>query len=168
MIKRFTKSLGSFLEVRVSGHARQGALEQRRTPRSCVNLPLKVSVLGIEVDAGKIKYSQSMNGHTRDLSIIGLSFVVSVNQINGLDLIKNHPRLRIVLGLPSRTVEVFGTTVRVAQIRGSESEKGWLVGVRITKMSQEDKSELFNYLCPPGSSSSGGEDLQFAELSRLD
>lgn len=120
--------------------------QQRRSPRVEARLPLKVMILGTEFKMDDVRYQPSLTGHTHDLSEIGLGILLPLEHVGELDLSGTYRRIKVVLDLPERRVEIYATAVHSRS--GAQQTRGVnrLVGARITKMSPEDGRRLRNYL----------------------
>lgn len=125
--------------------AERAFADHRRATRRRLRLPLKTWVLGMRVDLGPTSYSQAFSGYTRDISVIGLASVLPGAELGGLDLTGEYRRLRVVLELPRKPVEMFVTAVHHRQLYLGP-EKGWLVGARITKISHDDHDLFLSHL----------------------
>lgn len=85
-------------------------------------------------------------GHTRDLSEIGLATVFPDAKFSDREFQGMRRRLHLSLQLPERPIRVFATAVRYEYREKGADDEGWLIGARITKMSQEDRMKLVDYL----------------------
>ena len=87
-----------------------------------------------------------MVGHTRDISETGLAIVVTSDspgsQRDGLI----GRELRIVLEMPAGLTHLRGTVVRAQPLPAEESQKGYLIGVRITQMNDKDWVHMVRYI----------------------
>jgi len=119
----------------------------RRGVRYDARLPFDVSIH----DAGKIsdrrrstaKRAISLAGRTRDVSENDLTLVVPSIRIGGDYLTLEDNRLRITLALPSGSIELIAAPARFEQLAGDE---GYLVGVRILEMSDDDRKLYAEHL----------------------
>lgn len=87
-----------------------------------------------------------MVGHTRDISETGLAIVVTSDLPGSQRDAIIGRELRIVLDLPSGLTHVRGTVVRAQPLPAEESEKGYLIGVRITQMNDKDWVHMVRYI----------------------
>ena len=87
-----------------------------------------------------------MVGHTRDISETGLAIVVTSDSPGSHrdELIGRE--LRIVLDLPAGLTHLRGTVVRAQPLAAEDSEKGYLIGVRITEMNDKDWVYMVRYI----------------------
>lgn len=121
-------------------------MEHRRAGRLRVRLPLAVTILNTEETPGGARYVPAFDGYTRDISTIGIAFVLPGAPLDDRALTRKSNRLRIVLELPTGPAEVSATAVHQKQVSAGGAEKGWLIGARITKMSPEDRGRLLTHL----------------------
>lgn len=126
--------------------AEKDGVDGRRSHRVKVSLPLKASIIGAGVQFGAVTYRQTINGHTRDLSGIGVSAIFPDAPLKGLDLTGEHRRIRLAVELSDGPVEIFATTAHSRHLYTGGAEGSWLIGGRITKMSHDDRGKLIAYL----------------------
>ncbi len=120
----------------------------RRGVRYDARLPFDVSIH----DAGKTgdhrrqrtaKRAASLAGRTRDVGEDDLTLVVPSIRIGSNYLTLEDTRLRIALALPGGPVELIAAPARFEQLAGDE---GYLVGVRILEMSDDDRKLYAEHL----------------------
>jgi hypothetical protein len=80
---------------------------------------------------------QSLKGYTRDVSAKGLGLIVPAIRIGERYLAGENCRLTITLELPSGPIEVRAIAMRYEPLE-DEIDQGYLIGARITEMSDED------------------------------
>lgn len=88
-----------------------------------------------------------MVGHTRDISETGLAIVVTSDSLGSRrrdELVGRE--LRIVLDLPAGLTHLRGTIVRGQELAGDEGDKGYLIGVHITQMNDQDWVHMVRYI----------------------
>lgn len=116
--------------------------DRRRAERVNVKLSFAVSLL--DHQSGRDTRSASrIFGHTLDISATGLALIVSAIRIDDHYLAGEGRTLRIDLRLPEGEVVIQGSSARYEPLDESESEKGYLIGVNITGMSDADRA-LYN------------------------
>jgi hypothetical protein len=118
--------------------------DRRQTPRRKANrkarLVFSVTMQGIDPRSR----SMPVEGYTVDISESGLALVVPSLRIGDTYLTDSKCKLRIVLlNLPTGEVEIEAAPVRYEELRGGE---GHLIGVRITRISEEDRARFIQYL----------------------
>jgi len=131
----------------IAGRLREFVGNRRVAPRYVthleVGLALNVTLPGA---GGRKDESQPVRlaGYTRDVSASGLALIVPSIRVGGQYLTGENRRLRIMLKLPTGPVEIHATPVRYSPIDDDDGvDTGYLVGVQIVSMSDEDRA-LFN------------------------
>lgn len=88
-----------------------------------------------------------LEGYTRDISEDGLAIIVPSLRIGDKYLDSDDCTVRVVLlEVPSGSVEIYATPVRYQPLEETESERGHLLGLRITGMSEADRARYERYL----------------------
>lgn len=87
-----------------------------------------------------------MVGHTRDISETGLAIVVTSDSPGSQRDALIGRELRIVLDLPAGLTHLRGIVVRAQPLSAEETEKGYLIGVRITEMNDKDWVHMVRYI----------------------
>lgn len=86
-------------------------------------------------------------GSTRNVSETGLAIVVSSLRVGSSLITEENCALRIVLDIyPAGVVEMDAVAVHHRQVDEKDKEAGYLVGVSITEMSEEDRAAYLKYL----------------------
>ena len=129
----------------------QSPENRRQFPRldATLEVRLRFSVLMLDAQASATDGVQRMMvfaGHTRNLSEAGLAVVVRARNIAENYLIGGEGTMRIELDLPDGPLELHATPVRYEQIDEGETERGYLIGARITSMSDADRERFRGYL----------------------
>ena len=119
----------------------------RRGPRFEVRLPFTISLLSTEAhDAGTRSHQPSLQGHTRDLSETGLTLLLPSARIRGTYLTDKANYLGISLDIPGESIGILATPVRFEQLSEKEMDYGYLLGVRIVKMQEDEREGYAAYL----------------------
>ena len=122
---------------------------RQQSPRFKARLPLSVAVVeGAPYEDGS--YSEAIPGCTRDLSKNGLAFVLPVGRIGRFDLADPGLRLWLQLDLPVGMINLRAAPARCQKLGDEEAETDWLIGVRITKISDGNRNLLEQYLSTLG------------------
>ncbi len=124
---------------------REFAGDRRHGHRREVRLPLTVSLELPQKVNGK-RPPPSLKGYTRDLSSKGLGLVVSAIRIGERYLAGEECRLLILLQLPSGPINLHGTSVRYERLDENGFDEGYLIGVHITQMNDDDRERYVAYL----------------------
>lgn len=122
------------------------ATSRRRAPRLQIRLPVKMHVFGSGEMFGDVQIMPVIRGYTRDVSEIGLASVFPSARFDDKHLTNAHRRLRLTIHLPQSEVQIYATAVRYELLDNGAADQGWLVGARITKISETDRAHLFSYL----------------------
>ena len=132
----------------IAGRLREFVGNRRVSPRYVahleVGLALNISVSGAGAGVSK-KTSEplSLAGYTRDISASGLALIVPSIRVGGQYVTGENRRLRIKLKLPTGPIEIHATPVRYSPLDEDGADTGYLVGVQIVSISDEDRA-LFN------------------------
>jgi hypothetical protein len=127
---------------------RQPATERRAAPRFTTHLErrlvVNVSLLDIKPEAQR--GPTVLAGFTRDVSESGLGIVLPDIRLGKSSITRPDRTLRIMLGLPGEAIEIHALPVRYVEVDEDEEGEGYLVGVRITKMSERDRDRYDAFL----------------------
>jgi hypothetical protein len=85
-------------------------------------------------------------GHTRNISETGLAFIVPTLRIGDQFAHVIGSRLRITLYLPSGHVEIRAMPVRYERLPPEDAERGYLIGVRIAEMADDEWVRVVEYV----------------------
>lgn len=112
--------------------------------RRSVRVPLSIS-LSERVYPGRS--NQACAGHTRDLSLTGLSFVLPTTRIDNRHIFnEGRAALRVRLELPGGPVEMSALPVRYDSVGGRGKERGYLVGAHILNIREGDRARYHNFI----------------------
>lgn len=121
--------------------------DRRRAPRYRLRLPFIISLPGVRSgSANGARRAPSLEGFTRDVSATGLALILPAIRIGEHYLTNEDRPLRITLELPTVTLQIEAVPVRYERLDENETEKGYLVGVKITEMSEDDRARFIEYL----------------------
>jgi hypothetical protein len=131
-------------------HNRTGSREPRSTAQLDARLLFQLSAHAAN-DTNNIaihapRRTLRLVGRTRNISETGLAFIVPTLRI-GDDFARviGSPLL-ITLYLPSGHVQIRATPVRYEQLSTSSSERGYLIGVRINEMADNEWVRMVEYV----------------------
>lgn len=127
---------------KIASRLREFVADRRRSPRYRVSLPVTVSLLDAEASAEPAL----VQGHTRDVSGDGLGIILPHIRVGGRYLVGDSVTLRVTLKLPDGYARLYGTPVRYEKLEAVESDKGFIVGLRLTDTSERDHELLANYI----------------------
>jgi hypothetical protein len=120
--------------------------DRRQSPRLDANLQarLEFSVLLREAENTQtgVQHMRAVAGHTVNLSAIGLAVMLHAQNIDPQYLTGGENSMSIELDLPSGvSIEIEATAVRY-----EKHDDGYLIGARITEISDRDRELYEEYL----------------------
>jgi hypothetical protein len=127
---------------KIASRLREFVADRRRSPRYRVSLPITVSLLDAEASAEPAL----VQGRTRDVSADGLSIVLPNIRVGGRYLVGDSVTLRITLKLPDSYARLYGMPVRYEKLEADGPDTGFIVGIRLTDISERDHALLLNYI----------------------
>jgi hypothetical protein len=130
----------------IVGRLREFAGDRRHAYRRRVKLPFTVSIHHQSGQENGRRPMPTMQGYTRDISSTGLGLIVPAIRIGGHYLTGEDRLLRIVLEHQSGPIQLIATPVRYDPISDEENEQGFVIGVRITEMSTQDRERFTSAL----------------------
>ncbi len=119
---------------------------RRRAPRHKMRLPLSLSLLDLRPKANGANRSPALEGYTRDVSETGLALIIPAIRIGEHYLTGEDRTLSILLEFPTGPIQMSVVPVRYERLDESETEKGYLVGVSITEMSDDDRARFVAHM----------------------
>jgi len=120
--------------------------DRRQAPRLSANLEarLEFSVLLREAatNDGGVQHLRAVAGHTVNISEAGLAVVLHAQNIDEQYLSGAEGSMAIELDLPNGlSIEIQATPVRYEKL-----DEGYLIGARISEMSERDRGLFMEYL----------------------
>lgn len=121
---------------------------RRRARRVRARLRFSVSLLDVKTVAESAipRRLPQLEGYTRDLSETGLALVVPTIRIGDHYLTGADRRLLVTLHHPSGPMALQVVPVRYEQLDEDDTERGYLIGVRIEEFSDTDRARFIAYL----------------------
>jgi hypothetical protein len=114
---------------------------RRRAPRHRMRLRFTLSLPDVPPKAnGGRSRSPVLEGYTRDASATGLALILPAIRIGEQYLMGEGRNLRLTLEFPTAPIQMDVTPVRYERLDEDETEKGYLVGVQIADMSDDDRA----------------------------
>jgi hypothetical protein len=133
----------SELPRRIVSQLRRFIGNRRHSKRVRVRLSFTLSLADPRVSTNGARRLPTLNGHTLDVSTTGLALIVSAIRVGEHYLAGNDRRLHIKLELPDGPVEMKVATVRYESL---DDESGYLIGARISEMSDSDRASFDKYV----------------------
>jgi len=134
----------------IANRLREYVGNRRRAPRLMTHLEaglaLSVSLPGTKTGAQAAGGQLRLAGYTRDISQSGLALIVPSIRIGGQYITSGNRTLQIALKLPDGQVEIYGTPVRYSPLDEDATDTGYLIGVQIERMSDDDRARYNTYI----------------------
>lgn len=119
---------------------------RRHARRRPVRLPCSVSLADRRTRSNGASRPRRLDGYTLDISETGMSLAVPAIRIGEHYLAGGSRRLQIKLDLPDGPIELQAVSVRYESMEEHRIETGYLIGVRITEISEPDRTHLKDYV----------------------
>jgi len=120
--------------------------DRRQSPRLSANLEarLEFSVLLREAATGDgtVQHLRAVAGHTVNLSEHGLAVVLHAQNIDEQYLLGAEGSMAIELDLPNG----LSIAIQATPVRYEKLDEGYLIGARISEMSERDRGLFKEYL----------------------
>ena len=121
----------------------QSGRERRLKPRYSADLACAVALAESERDI--LFPNERLDVRTRDLSETGVGLVAGTIYLGYTCVVDEGRALHVTLELPSGTVEMEATPAHYLRLDAGAAEPLYLIGLRITSMTDEDRA-LYNDL----------------------
>ena len=126
---------------------------RRRAPRFVAHLEAGLA-LSVSMPSAKVSAEQAqatgrslkLAGYTRDISATGLAIIVPSIRVGGQYITGENRTLQIMLKLPTGSVKIHGTPVRYSPLEEEGADTGYIIGVSITSMSDQDRARFNAYI----------------------
>lgn len=119
--------------------------ERRNAKRRKVRLGFTLSISSSAKSRNGEKRINSIDGYTHDVSPNGLALIVSAIRLGEQHLVGENRSLDLNLKLPGGPVEMKVTPIRYETFEEDEAQSGYLIGVEITEMPDEDRAKFSAY-----------------------
>ncbi|MGB9177740.1 MAG: PilZ domain-containing protein [Pyrinomonadaceae bacterium] len=111
-----------------------------------VRLPMSVSLLYFKTAKACVPCSPSVRGYLRDVSKTGLSMIVPSLQFGGYFLLEGNYPLGVTIETPAGVINIQAAPVRYDKLDEGPGERGYLIGARITHITDSDRKHLASYI----------------------
>ena len=119
--------------------------DRRSAPRRPLRLPCTIFIHDPRHDGAQGgRREPRLEAFTRDLSRTGIGLVAPAVRVGERYL--TDSALRLVLEHPAGPLELTAASVRYEQLDERDGEHGYLIGLRITSMSDADRARYELYL----------------------
>lgn len=136
----------SELPRRIVSSLRRFIGNRRRSRRVRAHLTFALSLADRRSGPNGSRRLPTLDGHTLDVSSTGLALIVPAIRIGEHYLAGADRKLHVKLELPTGPVEMKVATVRYESLEESHEETGYLIGARITEMSDQDRGTYDKYI----------------------
>ena len=133
----------SELPRRIVSQLRRFIGNRRRDKRVRTRLTFTLNLSDPHVNTNGSRRLPSLNGYTLDVSVTGLALIVPAIRIGEHYLAGAERKLHVKLDLPSGPVEMMVVTVRYENL---EDGSGYLIGARISEISDADRTSFEKYI----------------------
>jgi hypothetical protein len=133
----------SELPRRIVSSLRRFIGNRRRSRRVRARLTFTLSLSDPRVSTNGARRLPSLDGHTHDVSTTGLALIVPAIRIGEHYLAGTDRKLYVKLDLPTGPVEMKVAPVRYESL---EDDSGYLIGARISEMSDADRVSFEKYV----------------------
>ena len=120
----------------------QSGKERRLKPRYNTELPCDVA----PGDADPLFFNERLECLTRDLSETGVGVVAGSIYVGYTCVVDEGRRLHVRLELPGGAVEMEATAAHYLRLDARDGEPSYLIGLRITSMSEEGRDLYTRHL----------------------
>ncbi|HET6973141.1 MAG TPA: PilZ domain-containing protein [Pyrinomonadaceae bacterium] len=133
----------SELPRRIVSQLRRFIGNRRRDKRVRTRLIFTLSLSDPRVSTNGSRRLPTLNGYTLDVSVTGLALIVPAIRIGEHYLAGADRKLHVKLELPGGPVEMKVVTVRYEDL---EDGSGYLIGARISEISDADRMSFEKYI----------------------
>ena len=119
---------------------------RRRARRYRRSINFTVSLFDAKLSPEQLEHAPYLEGTTIDLSTSGLGLIVPAIRINDRYLTATDQMLHLMLELPSGRVEMRVAPVRYEQLEREGASSGYLIGVLIADMNDDDRTRFTDYI----------------------
>src|SRR5258705_1800432 len=136
----------SELPRRIVSRIRRFIGNRRGHKRAPVRLKFTLSLADPRTSSNGQRRLPSLVGHTLDISSTGVALIVPAIRIGEHYLVANDRRLHLKLELPGSPVAMTLSPVRSERLEEDKEETGYVIGARITEISDEHRKHFERYL----------------------
>ena len=136
----------SELPRRIVSSLRRFIGNRRHSKRVRARLACTISLADPRLGSNGSRRLPTLNGHTLDISSTGLALVVAAIRIGEHYLAGDERKLHVKLDLPTGPVEMRVASVRYESLEESSEESGYVIGARITEMSDQHRASYNSYV----------------------
>jgi len=136
----------SELPRRIVSSLRRFIGNRRHSKRVYARLPFTISLSDPRLGSNGSRRLPTLNGYTLDVSSTGVALIVPAIRIGEHYLAGAERKLDVKLELPTGPVEMKVATVRYEGLEEGREATGYLIGARITEMSDQHRASYNSYM----------------------
>ena len=136
----------SELPRRIVSRLRRYIGNRRRMKRARVRLAFTLSLADSRMSSNGSRRLASLEGHTLDVSTDGVALVVPAIRIGEQYLVGNERKLNLKLDLAGDPIELKVVPVRYESLEEDAADSGYVIGARITEISDNDRVRLDEFV----------------------
>lgn len=123
----------------IAARVREYVGNRRRAQRYKVRLSVSVSPVEGRKPASRAVERGALYGYTRDISSSGLALILPAIRINNTYLTGEDRTLEVLIEHEAEPIVIYAVTTRYEKLDEEGADKGYLIGVKIVEMSDEDR-----------------------------
>jgi PilZ domain len=131
--------------------------DRRRSPRVRARLVFSISVCHKSRTLGAPLRERILKGHTRDVSTDGLALLLPQVHLDGHHLATEGRELHVTLEIPGGPVSLVVMPARYEYLDESELGCSYLIAVKITEISDDDRLRMENFIAHTLTGNARGE-----------
>ena len=128
------------------GRLRGAVSDRRRAQRYDARLSFSVSILNEGANHEQARQPRTLVGHTHNLSETGFALIVPSLRLGTGKLNDGDTTLRLMLDLPTDTIEIHVVPVRSYTLSENDKVTGHFIGVKITYLSDGARTRFIKFL----------------------
>jgi len=125
---------------------RQYVGDRRHAKRQKIRLVFTLSIVSQAKSLDGATRIDSLEGHTLDVSPTGMALIIPTIRLGEHHLVGENRSLNVKLELPDESVAMQVASVRYERLDEHKTETGYLIGVKITEMSEADRAKFTAYV----------------------
>jgi hypothetical protein len=131
---------------RTASTEKELAGNRRRAPRYRARLPARISLVEHNSRTGQVWRTPEVNGRCVTISRYGLAVAFASPRLRDEDFAEPGRLMQVTVILPAGAAEMLVAMVTHERVDEGAGRTGWLIGASITKMSDDDRARLDDYL----------------------
>lgn len=130
----------------IAARLRRFVADRRSAKRYAVRLRCTVGLAAGRASKNGAGRDASLGGYTFDVSETGLRLLMRAIHVDGHYLTGSGTTLLVLLELPDGPILVHTVAVRYDRLDEDDAQMGYLIGMEIREMSNQDRKRFVEYL----------------------